>query len=304
MPKSVALSLVLTLALASGLLAQGAEPRFGAHGYIEYRPGDLPVILTAPHGGRLEPAALADRTRGVTGIDTNTRELTEALADAFAARTGGRRPHVIISHLHRVKLDPNREVDEAAQGDPAAIQAWEEFHGFITEARAAVMAAHGRGLLLDIHGHGHPIKRIEIGYALPGNLFDRSDRVLNDDRSMAERATIRTTLDTAESSIAAVLRGPNSLGAQLERRGIPAIPSPDSPGPQGNPYFNGGYIVRRHGSVDGGAICAIQLEHHFQGVRNNAAARRDYAAKAVDATNAFLQAFTEIELHFTEGEDR
>jgi len=285
----------LWVGISSATLAQTHESRFGENRYIEYRPGDLPVILTAPHGGRLQPGEIADRTSGVLGGDRNTFELTEALADAFAARAGGRRPHVIVTHLARRKLDPNRDIEEAAQGDPHAERAWREFHGFITEAREAVVARHRRGLLLDIHGHGHPIQQIEIGYALPGNLLNRDDAGLNRP-DIAEKAAIRTTLTTAGPSFADILRGPRSLGAEFERRGIPAIPSPTTPGPHGNPYFSGGYITRTHGSMSGGAICAIQLEHHFRGIRDTDRNRRDYAAKVVDAVDAFLKSFTEVEL--------
>ena len=34
------------------------------HGYIEYRPGDLNVILSVPHGGCMRPACIPDRDAG------------------------------------------------------------------------------------------------------------------------------------------------------------------------------------------------------------------------------------------------
>lgn len=44
-------------------------------------------------------------------------------------------------------MDPNREIEEAAQGDPLAEAAYQTFHGYIRLAREIV----GRGILYDVH---------------------------------------------------------------------------------------------------------------------------------------------------------
>ena len=36
----------------------------GSDDYVTYMPGELPVILSAPHGGRLKPEHLPNRTVG------------------------------------------------------------------------------------------------------------------------------------------------------------------------------------------------------------------------------------------------
>ena len=56
--------LVLFVAMSQPLLAQTYQPGttyFGRSNYIEYIAGDLPFILSAPHGGALQPAELAMR---------------------------------------------------------------------------------------------------------------------------------------------------------------------------------------------------------------------------------------------------
>ena len=58
------------------------------------------------------------------------------------------------------RLDPNREVNEAAQGNAEAVQAYETFHGFIETASEAV----GRGVLFDLHGQSHEQNSTECGY--------------------------------------------------------------------------------------------------------------------------------------------
>ena len=47
--------------------------------------------------------------------------------------------------------------------NPSQEQAWEEFHEFINQAEIAIG---GKGLFLDIHGHGHPVNWAELGYLI------------------------------------------------------------------------------------------------------------------------------------------
>jgi hypothetical protein len=84
-----------------------------------------------------------------TAQDSYTIQTTQGIDDAFYRQTGCR-PHVIISQLSRKKLDPNREVQEAAQ-HPEAETAYYEFHAFIEEARQVVENTMGRGLYIDVH---------------------------------------------------------------------------------------------------------------------------------------------------------
>jgi hypothetical protein len=244
----------------------------GRLGYVEYRPGRLPLVLTAPHGGYLEPSEIPNRGWGVTGRDRNTQELTLAIRDALHSRTGAY-PHVIISHLHRIKLDPNREIMEAAQGDPYAERAWWEFQIFADEAGFLVEDDFGEGLHLDIHGHGHAINRLELGYLLS-----------------------RTDLAQTDASLADLVRGPFSLGTLMEQRFVPAVPSTSQPNPGQDDYFTGGYNTVRHGSRDGGSISGIQIEHHYPGLRDEAQNREQYAEALADALLAFFPAHLGFEL--------
>ena len=45
------------------------------------------------------------------------------------AEVTGETPHMIVSQLHRSKMDPNREREEAAQGDFQAEYAFDTYHG-------------------------------------------------------------------------------------------------------------------------------------------------------------------------------
>ncbi len=269
-----------------GRLAESTTRWFGREDYIEYRAGTLPLVISAPHGGTLDPTEIPDRTAGILVRDTNTDRLAFAIADALEARTG-ERPHLVVSHLHRRKLDPNREIVEAAAGNPRAEQAWHEFQALIEHAQARIEESRGGGLYIDLHGHGHPIARLELGYLLSAGDLARSDVEL-DQGPWAAESSIRTLAAEAGVSFSAILRGPESLGSLLEARGYPATPSDVQPDPGNDPYFTGGYNTARHGSRAGGPVSGVQIETHYPGVRDSEAARAAFAAALADALAVYL----------------
>ena len=261
---------------------------FGRKGYVEYIPGELPLILSASHGGGIAPAEIPDRRGGTHVTDTNTRELTLAMRYALVELTG-RAPHVIISHLVRPKLDSNREIVEAAEGNPYAEQAWREFQDWIGTARTTVAADFGTGLYLDIHGHGHAIDRLELGYLLGAADLNRSDAAL-DGAEVSSRSSIRALAQASPIPFSRLLRGPTSLGGFLETENVPSVPSPEDPSPGDAPYFRGGYNTREHGSLaTGETVSGIQIEHHYRGVRDTDRNRRDYAARAALALHGYMR---------------
>src|SRR5438093_3859158 len=141
----VLIGLVLAAYTSAVGVAEEYQPGrtyFGRNRYVEYLAGDLPFILSAPHGGRERPDELPDREKGTFAFDTNTQELARAVADELQTRTG-HWPHVILCRVHRRKLDCNREIGEGAAGNPLTEQTWQEFQGFIDSAQAAVVRQQG-----------------------------------------------------------------------------------------------------------------------------------------------------------------
>lgn len=254
--------------------AEPGETHEGRAGYVTYQPGELPLILSAGHGGTLTPAEIPDRTEGTTVRDAETDQLAIAMADSIEARFGAR-PHLILTHLHRRKVDVNRELAEAAQGNRLAEQAWREHHGFIDHARARVEAEHAAGFYIDVHGHGHSILRLELGYLLDSDDLARSDDEL--DATMVSRSSIRVLAESSALSFSALIRGEHSLGSLYEAAGVPAVPSAEQPDPGSDPFFSGGYSTRRHGSRDGGTVSGVQIEAHRIGLRDTSGNRARFA---------------------------
>ncbi|RBP47523.1 hypothetical protein DES53_101320 [Roseimicrobium gellanilyticum] len=272
------------------------ESRKGETGYIEYWPGELPIVLSAPHGGRLIPKELPNRTTGRLQRDAFTAELAMEMRDALQRRYGVA-PHLVICHLARVKLDANREIKEAAQGSAVAEKAWHEYHGFLHEAEGAVMKRFPRGLYLDVHGHSHEKQQVELGYLLGKDEIQWPPQKLNLPE-VAARSSIRLLDQNSDEDFAALLKGPASLGGLLEQRGVPCIPAPGAHVDPGDLYFNGGYNTETHGSLDGVGLDAIQLEVPRK-FRNEKTDREALARALADALEPYFQKHFKMTLPVT-----
>ncbi|WP_430408407.1 immunoglobulin-like domain-containing protein [Kordia sp.] len=256
--------------------------------YIEYIPGNLPIIISAPHGGVQQSgqtiggifypdndSSLPDRNCGTNERDDNTDILIREIQKEIFQLTGCY-AHVIINNLHRSKLDPNREINEASCGNSNAVDHWNAFHNFIDQASTSVESNWGKGLYIDLHGQSHAIPRIEVGYNITRNELNTSN--LNA-ASIINKSTIRNLVNTNLNNLSheELIRGNTSLGELFQNTGgafyasqghagcenttgYRAVPSATNNGggscddtrPNGNAYFDGDfYNNRRHGSGSG-----------------------------------------------------
>ena len=109
----------------------------GSAEYVDYTSGDINLILTVPHNGYEKPDSIPTRQPGCknsAGVcqfpgadscsrkktckvarlgDAQTQKIGRAVFDAFVGLTG-RTPHLVINNIHRSKMDPNREIADAA----------------------------------------------------------------------------------------------------------------------------------------------------------------------------------------------
>jgi len=264
------------------------EGTMGLSTYTEYIPGTAPCLLLAGHDGDVVPDSISDRKHGcydaetdtcdwdktcesvdetrdatecraVTLNDENTQDMARRVNDMIRAKFGNN-CHLVVNRLARIKLDPNREEEQAAQFDPIALQAYQEFHAFATTAREVIADSFGRGLVIDFHGHVHPEARIELGYKIWSSRLRKSDSELD---TYADDSSIRSLVSINPStSLSDVLRGQWSMGTLFENStGYASVPSLYDLYPlEGQSYFSGGYNIEAHGSRDGGSVDAIQIE--------------------------------------------
>lgn len=282
--------IVSAAGLTDTVSAQMREPEpgqsySGHRSFVEYIPGTLPFVITAPHGGTLSPDDLPDRSWGTTVRDASTDVLAYALADELEVLTGAR-PHLVLVHLRRTKLDANRDLDEAAQGNEEAARAWQEFHHWIRVAKTAIESEHGEGFYMDLHGQGKH-DDFELGYLLTRDDLERPDSELDEEWAV-RKSSLRALAEGSSGSFSRLIRGAGSLGALFEAEGYSAIPSPQRTAPSG-PFFSGGYNTRTHGCRDGGPICGYQLELNRVGVRDTEDNRQRFAEAHARVMSEFFR---------------
>jgi N-formylglutamate amidohydrolase len=242
----------------------------------------MPLVLVAPHGGDQSPSNVPDRDCADCVIinDANTVALMYAISDAFHARIG-QRPFVVANRLHRRKFDGNRDLAEATDSYSPLDSMWRYWHANIDTAKARASRVYPRALLLDLHGHAHSIARIEVGYLISATQLRETDEQLSLRLGSSSIARL-DSVGRAGARGAPMLRGQVALGSGLASLGYPSVPSNADPAPlAGQAYFSGGYNTQRHGSLTGGAVDAIQLEHHFTGLRDTPESRAAYAEALV-----------------------
>lgn len=291
-------NLALLAALAvGGLAAQTDAPLvpgnslFSESNHIEYLTGDLPIILTVPHGGHLTPAEIPSRTGGVLESDANTQELARTIAAVLHERTG-HYIHVVISRLHRSKMDPNRDLPEAAEQE-TAVGAWTAYHRFIEDACAVATRTHGWAFLIDLHGHGHKQPRVELGYVHSAiDLADCEERL--NEPSFAASGSLSLIAKQSLRPYTELLHGPTSLGALLESNGFLATPSSRLPVPD-EPFFRGGYTVQRH-CIASRLVTGVQVEANRTRLRDTTAHRLRFAQSFSTALADFLQAHLDFSI--------
>jgi hypothetical protein len=264
---------------------------FGTNRYIKVLPGNMPLVISVPHGGYLLPDEIPERAclNCAKNQDIFTIEIGLGIREAIYKKTGYY-PYLIINNLHRTRLDPNRNIGEAAAGNKNAEQVWTEFQNFIDSSTREVQKAFGKGLYIDLHGHRHEIKRTEIGYLLSNEELQLDDELL-DNYSFVEYSSIRNLIESNPQSLSysELVRGKTSLGSMLEEKGYPSVPSENHPSPkESEPYFSGGYNTTRHGSSSGGKIDGIQIEID-EDLRSDPLRREQFAEDFVSVLLEYLK---------------
>ncbi len=263
-------------------LGQGsARAQDFAQRFVATIQGDLPIILSAPHGGRDRLPGLADRTPpapdqakkfaawgGFVGGagDTGTLEIAERTAARLKARFG-KSPYLVVNRAQRRYVDANRPAELAYDlpGDGGPREIHDAYHKALAAMRQDVIRRFGRGIVLDIHGQA-----TEKGTVFRGTSFERSVNALL-------KRSGRVALD-----------GTASVFGGLAARGYPVNP-PIGSSAREDRFYGGGFITSSYGSAGGGEVDAIQIEF---GSDFRTPQRRDRTADDLaEAIAAFAEAF-------------
>lgn len=166
--------------------------------------GNIPVILSAPHGGSKETTQIKNRESGVTAKDSYTIELLQEISEEIRLILK-KQPSVVYSNRSRKEIDFNRPVKKAF-ADKGLEKLYHQYHYEIQSQIMFNVWSDSVILYVDIHGHSHKHGLLEIG-------FDKKTFTKNE-----------------------IL-----LGDMFTSKGIKCYPSTDTAEP--NPYFDGGYSI-------------------------------------------------------------
>ena len=153
------------------------ESYFDQNNYVEYIAGNLPIIISVPHGGTLMPSNLPVIHN--RGVDNGSFETSHLLYDTIVYNTNGCFPHMIISHLHPSVMNPVREIDTAAGTNIDARNAWYDFHSFIDVAKYDITNTWGAGHYFEMHGNGHSDMWTEVGLGVSKSYLNGSDSLIS-----------------------------------------------------------------------------------------------------------------------------
>ena len=278
------------------------EPlRFSFSGdYVQYLEGNIPLVITVPHGGTLRPDDIPDRTTGVMDEDWWTIDLAHDILLQWSKQEPECSfyglPHVVICLLNRTKIDANRSRGAATEPPPLngplnpADGVWVAYHDRIAAAARAALSSHGRVLIADLHGQSHRAAS-ELGYLLTTDDLQLTDEQLDADPVLASKCSLGALTRPANSavsdagslpSLSNIVRGPLSLGALIASRwdGAACVPSPSHPRPHpGETYFWGAYTCAAHSRGLGWATGATMDEDRAVGAAHDAALRRSAAVQ-------------------------
>ena len=263
--------------------------------FVEFRAGNYPLLLIAPHGGDLKPQWITDRDCENSVVTQDQYTLGIALQIEQALQESGIKPYMVLAKIHRLKIDLNRSLETSHCEDDTSNDLWRLFHDQVESYRQNIIDTYGRGLIIDIHGHGHPNQRIELGYLLTSQQL--RDLVLEAPSTQDPTTSIHSLVESHPQNLSLneLVFGTQALGTLLSSRGFPTVPSNQDPAPLAEePFFSGGTNTKLYGSKSRGNVDAIQLELNRQGLRATTTDRERFA-------NTFAQVLREyMELHYAD----
>lgn len=254
---------------------------FDENKWTEVIVGDIPLVISVPHGGTFHDEQIPDRDckdlgRVVKGVDSKTIETARAIENAFL-KTYNKRPYLVISHLSRRKVDQNRAIEMASCGNALSEKAWFNFHLSIDTAIALAREQFGEVVYIDLHGHGHKNQRLELGYGLDKNQLINAFNNKEIEELTRKSSLVNYFKHREEGNLHSMLFGKYSFGSIIQRHGVKATPAMQDPHPiNDEKFFAGGYNTRRYTSVDYPNVFGFQIECNYTGIRDTESNRATF----------------------------
>jgi len=275
------------LLFCCSILCPGQAYQFGksysdSEGWTSLTVGNMPLVISVPHGGMLDLDSVEDRNcaDAVTVTDSYTKELAREI-EAVMQKFYGLKPYIVVCNLRRKEVDQNREIENGTCGNPAMDKPWNVFHNYLDTALAMATRQFGSCLYIDLHGHGHENQRLELGYLLKATELPDALNGTEKTAAFTKKSSLNNLIETSDGkqTLQGLLTGDNAFGTMMANEGFPAVPSKQDPLPlEGEKYFNGGYNSRQYTTDKYANVYGWQIECNLKGVRD--AAGRPIFARA------------------------
>ena len=149
--------------------------------YFEVKKGNIPIILSCPHGGFKKPQRIPNKTTGVKIADKNTFFIAKLLINLLKVKN--LEIYYILSKIHRSKIDLNRPSHSNSAFNHSSTEAQNIFRAYqdqLNNYAQECVSEHNRALIIDFHGFTKPYK----GYpdVIFGHIFGKTLDLLEDSK--------------------------------------------------------------------------------------------------------------------------
>lgn len=211
--------------------------------FLTYNIGNLPVVISAPHGGNIKPISIPSRKYGNRSRDTYTRRLTARVVELLAKT--GNTPYYVYADIHRSRIDLNRDLGEATQGNEKMVQLWYKWNNVVRSYVSDAKRKYGNVLYIDIHSHNKNLE-FQLGYGMSARGYVE----LLKTKDSPEPSTMDSIGYKANRYYP--MFGKRSLFNGLKMGGFMVMEPRNE-----NDYLNGGRNIRE---FSGNKVGAVQIE--------------------------------------------
>lgn len=146
--------------------------------YFEIGRGDVPIILSCPHGGYKKPKSIPNKLKGVQIADKNkyliSKQIIRVLRERYKINL-----YYILSKIHRSKVDLNRPPRSFSALNHASTEAQDVhrfYHEQIKTFYQECLDKFEKCLFIDLHGFTKPHK--EYPDIILGNVFGNTLKIV------------------------------------------------------------------------------------------------------------------------------
>jgi len=146
---------------------------------FEFAKGNVPVILSCPHGGFKKPKRIPDKINGPSIADKNTYFIAKLIINHL--KKLGIDIYYVLNKIHRSKVDLNRPPHSSSAFNKTSAEANDIFHYFHNQLNMLsqdCLVQFDKALLIDFHGFTRPYKNYPD--IIFGHIFGKTLNLVQD----------------------------------------------------------------------------------------------------------------------------